>query len=177
MAAEDAVLQNFLLKKVGPCVVIAYCVYYFRAFFKHHTYNRIYAWVVNGIGRRVNIAWKKEKKEVFGQLSKLKTRLNRNISVLEIGAGSAPNLHLFPEDTEVVCLEPNPHFNQYIETNLKKSSTKVTEVSVIQGFAEKMPIEDEKFDAVVCTLVLCSVHDLAKSLSEIKRVLKPVSSS
>ena len=177
MAAEDKVLQNFLFKKVGPYFVIVCCIYYFRKFFKHHTYDRIYAWVLNGIERRVNIALKMEKQEVFAQLSKLKTRLNRNISVLEIGAGSAPNLHLFPEDTEVVCLEPNTHFNQYIEANLKKSSTKVTEVTVIQGFAEKMPIEDEKFDAVVCTLVLCSVDDQTKSLSEVKRVLKPVSSS
>ena len=174
MAAEDKVLQQFLFKKVGPLFVIACCVYYFRAFIKHHTYDRIYARMLKAMEWRVNVALKMEKQAVFDELSKLKTRLNRNISVLEIGAGTAPNLHLLPEDTEVVCLEPNIHFNKYIETNLKKNSTKVTEVTVVQGFAEKIPLEDERFDAVVSTLVLCSVHDQAKSLSEIKRVLKPV---
>ena len=32
---------------------------------------------------------------------------------------------------------------------------------------------DSSFDAVVITLVLCSVHDTAATLSEVRRVLKP----
>ena len=163
MAAEDAMLQKFLLKTVGPCLMIVCCVYYFRAILKRHIYDRVFTWVLNRQEKRVNKALEKENKTVFEQLSILKTRLHRNISVLEIGAGSAPNRHLFPKDTEVICLEPNPHFNQYIETNLKKSFTKVT-VSVMQGYAEKIPEDDARFDAVVCTFVLCSVHDPVKSL-------------
>ena len=34
-------------------------------------------------------------------------------------------------------------------------------------------IPDSSFDAVVITLVLCSVQSVAKTLSEVKRVLKP----
>ena len=36
-------------------------------------------------------------------------------------------------------------------------------------------IADASMEAVVCTLTLCSVTDMEKTLSEIKRVLKPVS--
>jgi ubiquinone/menaquinone biosynthesis C-methylase UbiE len=44
----------------------------------------------------------------------------------------------------------------------------------ITGFAERMDtIEDNSLDAVVCSMVLCSVKDLNKALMEIKRVLKP----
>lgn len=36
-------------------------------------------------------------------------------------------------------------------------------------------VESESVDAVVITLVLCSVKDVAKVVSQIKRVLVPVS--
>ena len=41
------------------------------------------------------------------------------------------------------------------------------------GYGEELPIEDNSMDAVVMTLVLCSVTDQQKCLKEIKRVLKP----
>lgn len=46
----------------------------------------------------------------------------------------------------------------------------------MKGFAEKMEgVEDNTFDAVTCTLVLCTVRSVEKSLEEVQRVLKPVS--
>ena len=167
-------MQHFVLYRIGPFLMIMCCAYYFRRFLKHHTYNRIYASLLNRYGSGMNKALKNEKMEIFDHLSKLKTRLQRNLSVLEIGAGSAPNIHHFPANTEVVCLEPNPHFNKYIEKNLKSTTTEISEVTVIHGYAEDIDIGDERFDAVVCTFVLCTVENPIQSLSEIKRVLKPV---
>ena len=44
----------------------------------------------------------------------------------------------------------------------------------LQGFAEDLSqFPDESFDAVIETLVLCSVNSVEKSLQEIQRVLKP----
>ena len=44
----------------------------------------------------------------------------------------------------------------------------------LQGFAEDLSLfPDESFDAVIETLVLCSVNSVEKSLQEIQRVLKP----
>ena len=41
------------------------------------------------------------------------------------------------------------------------------------GIAEEIDFDDGLFDAVVTTLVLCSVSDLSVSLQEILRVLRP----
>ena len=43
-----------------------------------------------------------------------------------------------------------------------------------KGFAEDLSqFPDESFDAVIETLVLCSVNNVEESLQEIQRVLKP----
>jgi ubiquinone/menaquinone biosynthesis C-methylase UbiE len=39
--------------------------------------------------------------------------------------------------------------------------------------AGALPFEDARFDAVVSTLVLCSVPEQARTLAEVRRVLKP----
>jgi ubiquinone/menaquinone biosynthesis C-methylase UbiE len=38
---------------------------------------------------------------------------------------------------------------------------------------DRLPYEDGAFDTVVTTLVLCTVGDVARALSEIRRVLRP----
>ncbi|MEX0749379.1 MAG: class I SAM-dependent methyltransferase, partial [Dehalococcoidia bacterium] len=42
-----------------------------------------------------------------------------------------------------------------------------------QAPAESLPFGDASFDAVVSTLVLCTVDDVQRSLAEIRRVLRP----
>ena len=45
--------------------------------------------------------------------------------------------------------------------------------NIIKGFAENIDYQDEYFDAILCSHVLEHVTDEEKSLSEIRRVLKP----
>jgi len=56
---------------------------------------------------------------------------------------------------------------------LKKAEKYPLNIRIVEGFAEKLPFEDNSFDSVVSTLVLCSVTSQTKVLKEIKRVLKP----
>ena len=46
-------------------------------------------------------------------------------------------------------------------------------VEVIDGTAEHLPFSDAAFDTVVASLVLCTVPDLAQTLAEACRVLRP----
>jgi ubiquinone/menaquinone biosynthesis C-methylase UbiE len=44
---------------------------------------------------------------------------------------------------------------------------------VVDGVAEALPVEDGSADAVVASIVLCSVPDPARALAERRRVVQP----
>jgi len=92
--------------------------------------------------------------------------------VLEIGAGTGLNLELYPREglDSLVVTEPDPHmFKQ-----LRERAPKVCAgAELVQAGGEDLPFDDESFDTVTVTLVLCTVPDQAATLREIKRVLKP----
>jgi SAM-dependent methyltransferase len=44
---------------------------------------------------------------------------------------------------------------------------------VVDAPAEALPFEDESFDAVVSTMVLCTVGDAQAAVREVRRVLRP----
>jgi SAM-dependent methyltransferase len=97
--------------------------------------------------------------------------------VLELGAGTgegfkhySPNRQKGPSVTGVVAIDPDP-------TMVRTASRRRHEVPVllhlVQGRGEALPFRDGAFDTVVATLVLCSVDDPVRSLSELRRVLRP----
>jgi ubiquinone/menaquinone biosynthesis C-methylase UbiE len=89
--------------------------------------------------------------------------------ILEVGAGTGLNLAHYSKSAQVTLLEPSPHMRERLEVRVAEASTPAT---VVAGTAEHLPFPDESFDAVVATLVLCSVVDPQQALSEIHRVLK-----
>ena len=91
--------------------------------------------------------------------------------VLELGAGTGVNLdHYGPEVTELVLLEPADPMADRLE---RKVSASGVPARVIRAGAEQLPFEDGYFDAVVATLVLCTVTDPDRVLAEVQRVLAP----
>lgn len=88
--------------------------------------------------------------------------------VLEVGAGTGNNLAYFPPGVRVTAVEPDPHM---LRRGKRKSSSAA--VQWRRAEAESLPFEDERFDAAVATLVLCTVIDPTRALSEIRRVLRP----
>ncbi|MGW2648450.1 class I SAM-dependent methyltransferase [Streptomyces sp. NPDC001393] len=91
--------------------------------------------------------------------------------VIEIGAGNGLNFAHYPDTVaEVVAIEPEPLLRKLaLESALRAQ----VPVDVVPGAAEALPVKSEAFDAVVLSLVLCSVRDVGRALSEVRRVLKP----
>jgi ubiquinone/menaquinone biosynthesis C-methylase UbiE len=94
-------------------------------------------------------------------------------SIADIGIGTGPNVKFYDREKAFLqAVEPNSFMRPYLETNLREQGFPLTSVQYQTGFAENLPLESESQDAVVCTLLLCSVHDVSQSLSEFHRVLK-----
>ena len=92
-------------------------------------------------------------------------------SVLEIGGGTGANLPFYRGDlAELVITEPEEPMARRLERKLAGSAL---QARVVRAPAEQLPFEDASFDFVVSTLVLCTVDDPARALTEINRVLKP----
>ena len=91
--------------------------------------------------------------------------------VLELGAGTGLNLDLYPDSVQDLTLtEPDPHMIKQLRKKATESSRRA---EVVEAGAERLPFEDDSFDTVVVTLVLCTVPDPRAALEEIKRVLEP----
>jgi ubiquinone/menaquinone biosynthesis C-methylase UbiE len=92
--------------------------------------------------------------------------------VLEVGAGTGSNLEHYPADVaRLVLSEPDPHMRRQLSNRIAERGR--SGVVLSEGSLEELPLPDASFDAVVATLVLCSVPNPARALSEIHRVLKP----
>jgi ubiquinone/menaquinone biosynthesis C-methylase UbiE len=86
--------------------------------------------------------------------------------VLDLGTGTGRNLPLFPPGTRVVGVDPGRDV-------LRRARRRAGAVPLVQARAEALPFRDAAFDTVVGSLVLCSVADAARGLSEARRVLRP----
>jgi ubiquinone/menaquinone biosynthesis C-methylase UbiE len=93
---------------------------------------------------------------------------------LELGAGTGLNLaHYTDAVTELVLTEPDPHMARRLRKRLGEEPPAPGRVEVIEAQAERLPFEDQSFNTVVSTLVLCSVESPGGAAAEIARVLKP----
>lgn len=89
--------------------------------------------------------------------------------VLEIGIGSGMNLPFYTDAaSEILGLEPHPKLLEIASQNPNRDRT-----TLIEGSAESIPVDRASIDTIVTTWTLCSIPDVAKALSEMRRVLKP----
>ena len=91
--------------------------------------------------------------------------------VLELGAGTGLNLPYYPDGLEELTLtEPAEPMIPKLERRARKSAN---DYRVVAASAEELPFEENSFDTVVSTLVLCTVDDPHAAIAEIDRVLRP----
>lgn len=91
-------------------------------------------------------------------------------NVLEIGIGNGLNLRYYRNIAKLTAIEPDSYMRRHLAG---RAETVFFPLEILPSAAEALPFEDAAFDAVVTSLVLCSVADQMRALSEIRRVLKP----
>lgn len=95
--------------------------------------------------------------------------------VLDLGAGTGA---MFPPlsdaaeraDLAVHAVEPDPHMRRRAR---RRAVDLGLDVRIVGADAARLPYRDGAFDAVLASLVLCTVGDLAATLDEAARVLAP----
>lgn len=113
-------------------------------------------------GAMEQMAFKSIRKKVIGALSG---------QILEIGVGSGKNLPYYRSSAQVVGIDISPQM-------LRKAREKVSAfhgeyLELKRMNAEQLMFENDTFDIVVCTFVLCSVPNPIQAIQEMLRVLKP----
>ncbi|WP_460358725.1 class I SAM-dependent methyltransferase [Mycobacterium sp. ZZG] len=90
--------------------------------------------------------------------------------VLEVGAGTGSNFAFYPDTvTEVVAVEPERRLAAVAQQAAVRATVPiVVSTDVVERFADAEP-----FNAVVCSLVLCSVDDPEAVVAQLFSMLRP----
>lgn len=90
--------------------------------------------------------------------------------VVELGPGTGANLKYFRPGTHLIAIEPNPHMHPALA---RGAAARGVSLDVRATGAEATGLPSASVDAVVSTLVLCTVPDPAAALAEVRRILRP----
>jgi ubiquinone/menaquinone biosynthesis C-methylase UbiE len=90
--------------------------------------------------------------------------------VLEIGLGTGRNLPHYRADVRLTGLELSPAMLEIARARARKLGR---EVDLRVRDAQALEFADESFDAVVCTLSLCTIPNDRAAVAEVRRVLRP----
>lgn len=111
--------------------------------------------------------------ERFG-LRGLRRRLVSGLSgrILEIGAGTGANVALYDGQVEVIAVDLRDAYLSAASGKAEKRGSEA-DVSVACADVQALPFPAGYFDAVVGSLVFCSIASPPTALAEIARVLRP----
>ena len=90
--------------------------------------------------------------------------------VLDVGAGTGANLPYLRQASRVVATEPDAAMRRRLAARLAQVTVPV---ELSSDPAERLRYPGASFDAVVFTLVLCTVSSPDRALAEARRVLRP----
>ena len=105
-------------------------------------------------------------------LSSRKSKLFADLpdEVVELGAGVGANFRYLKPGTAVTAIEPNPHMHNGLR---KRAGRFGIDLRIVASGAEAIDLPDDSVDAVICTLVLCTVDKPERVLAEVNRILRP----
>ena len=121
-------------------------------------FNSAFFWVMGGY---INGLMHERKSAAFADLPP---------TVVELGAGVGANLRYLPAGAHLIAVEPNP----YMHARLRRAArSRNVDLEIRSVVGERIDLPDASADAVISSLVLCSVRDPESVLAEIRRILRP----
>ncbi|XP_076947577.1 uncharacterized protein LOC143619568 [Bidens hawaiensis] len=122
-------------------------------------------WYEEFYAAAMDASMKSYEAEIAGYKSQLFANLTeKNAKILEVGIGTGPNLKYYGSGATIVGVDPNRKMEKYAKAAAQASGLPETKFKFIHAVAEALPVSDASMDAVVGTLVLCSVNDVNKTL-------------
>jgi ubiquinone/menaquinone biosynthesis C-methylase UbiE len=88
--------------------------------------------------------------------------------LLEVGAGTGGNFPFYPPGAVAACAEPS----REMLLRARDKPGRPAGARLFQAVAERLPFDDDTFDAAFATLVFCSVASPARAFAELRRVVR-----
>jgi ubiquinone/menaquinone biosynthesis C-methylase UbiE len=107
------------------------------------------------------------------ECARMRARVTAGLSgdVLEVGFGSGLNVpHYTPAIRRVLAVDPATVGRKLAAKRVAESDVRVEYVG-LDG--ETLPLDDDSIDHALTTWTLCTIPDVNRALTEIRRVLRP----
>jgi ubiquinone/menaquinone biosynthesis C-methylase UbiE len=127
----------------------------------HPVRGRLNAGFFLALDGYINGLVRDKKRKIFSALSG---------RVVEIGPGVGANFSYLPPGCQLIAVEPNPHMHRAL---LRRAARYGIGIEIRNATADAIDLDDQSVDAVISSLLLCTVADPERVLSEIRRVLRP----
>ncbi len=132
----------------------------------YHPHNnpvrgRFNAWLLDHADETMHNKYGERKRKFFSDLPQ---------TIVEIGIGPGTNLRYYNKETTVIAVEPNLLMHDRLRARADEFKI---DLKLKTFCGEELDLVNNSAEAVVGTLVLCTVHNPAKVLSEVLRILKP----
>lgn len=104
--------------------------------------------------------------------ARIKRRLFSGLpgTVVELGPGAGANFRYYRPGTRVIAIEPDTRMHPTLREQAERHGIAV-DIRGLRG--ESLNLATDSVDAVVATLVLCTVESPAQVVAEVLRVLRP----
>jgi ubiquinone/menaquinone biosynthesis C-methylase UbiE len=127
----------------------------------HPVRGRLNAWLLSSLEGQMHRTYWDLKAQLLSDLPS---------TVVELGPGTGANMRYLPSGTRLIAIEPNRQMHVHLKD---KAAQHGIHLELHETGAEALDLPSESVDLVFSSLVLCSVSDPERVISETKRILRP----